>query len=217
MNEWMNEWTNDLNEWIPMILLFFLRAFGSWIAWFSLLDVAVGDDLRKPGVLPVSHEDWTILIICDGEHSKGSPYSRKPLWMGWKPWRRKGSPNWEIPEFQKPGSLQATSLAQSTLLATLLPALCCDGKKFSDLRFLLWSQTVEGKMGCTYKHGFIDSPPVLRGTLHLANLGRISKSGHPSAWGQLGTKLSWSNGLWWLRWPVTSLRPRICNKHQRQS
>ena len=78
LNEWM-DW------WIPMIPYSFLLAFG------TLLAVAVRYDLRKPGVLPVSHDDCTILIICDGECSRGSPYNRKLLWLGWKPWRLKGS------------------------------------------------------------------------------------------------------------------------------
>lgn len=82
------EW---MNEWIPMILHSFLLAFGTWRACFSLLAVAAGDDMRKWGVLPVSHDDCTILIICDGKHSRGSPYNRKLLWLELKPWRMKGS------------------------------------------------------------------------------------------------------------------------------
>lgn len=158
-----------------MILHFFLRASGTWIAWFSLLDAAVGGDWRKPGVLPIGPEDCTILTICDSEHTKGSPYNRKLLWLGWKPWRRKGSSQlgdiW-VPE---------TQLSLSHFLCPKhsanhpFPDSVLWWDKVQWLRFLLWSQTTEGKMGCTHKHGFMDSPPVLQGMLHLANLGRISK------------------------------------------
>lgn len=42
---------------------------GSWYLNSLVLSqaVAMGDDLRKPGVLPVSHGDGMTLITCEGE------------------------------------------------------------------------------------------------------------------------------------------------------
>lgn len=182
--EWMNVWMDELlNKCVPMILHAFPLALGTWIAWFSLRLLLWEMTWESQGSflsVMVTAWLWSPVRVKD---VRGSPYTRKLPWLGamesCKPGRMKslspfgGSRNPDT--HKKPGSPGATSLAQGPQLTILLLALCCGSTQFSDLRLLLWPQTIEGKMGSKHKAKFIESPPVLQEMLHLANLRSISK------------------------------------------
>ena len=81
---------------------FLSASFWYWIAWFSFLAVVVGNDLRKAGDLPVSHDDSTILKTCDAEVLQKRSLQQESAVAGAKPleneellpiWRHQSSRN----------------------------------------------------------------------------------------------------------------------------
>lgn len=87
----------------------------------------MGYDLRKPGILPVIHDDSTILLTSDGEGRQRQSLQQEAAVAGMKAQENESTSqygdNRTTETHKKPSSPQATSLAQSTLLTTLLLAL----------------------------------------------------------------------------------------------
>lgn len=87
---------------------FLSASFWYWIAWFSFLVVVMGNDLRKAGDLPVSHDDYTILKTCDAEVLQKLSLQQESAVAGAKPleneellpiWRHQSSRNTQNSQF----------------------------------------------------------------------------------------------------------------------